>query len=111
MQPDAHLQDEAGNRNHGQAAVVDLPGAHELVLLRVCGLEVEWVEAQVAHLVVILERVEASAGWGGPANVHAVRLSQTDADEEGLPEALANLGEVGDGWACARAQRRQGIKG
>ena len=51
---------------------------------------------QVAELVVILDGVEARPLGCLPAQADTVGLSQTNADQEGLPEALGNLLELRD---------------
>lgn len=57
---------------------------------------------KVAHLVVILQAVEAIASWCSPAESNTVALSQTNGKQQGLPEdstAGLNLLELVDGWA------------
>ena len=55
------LRDEAGDREHGDAAVLDLLGGHLRELGRVLGLEAEGVEVDVTGVVLIVEEVEAGA--------------------------------------------------
>merc|ERR1719240_771750 len=57
------LRDHAGGGNHGEAAVVELLGLHFLELLRILGLQAEWVEAQVSWLVVFFHRPLLAGGW------------------------------------------------
>lgn len=57
----------------------------------------------VTWLVLVLELVEVLGGGGGPAQAHAVSLSQADGKHERLPEDGAlglDLLEVGDGSTC-----------
>merc|ERR1719240_1925708 len=56
------LRDHAGGGNHGEAAVVELLGLHLLELLRISGLEAEWIETQVSWLVVFLHRPLLASG-------------------------------------------------
>jgi len=46
------LSDHTSCSNHGEAAIVELLCLHRLQLLRILGLEAQWVKAQVAWLVV-----------------------------------------------------------
>ena len=52
---DELLEEEAGDRDHGEAAVLEFLGRHLGEFLRVRGLEAGRVEADVARVVLVLE--------------------------------------------------------
>merc|ERR1711924_511472 len=55
---DELLKEEAGDRDHSEAAVLELLGSHLGEFLRVRGLEAGGAEADVARVVLVLEAAE-----------------------------------------------------
>merc|ERR1719213_799678 len=81
------LRDETGDREHGEAAVLELLGLDLSELGAVGGLEAERVEADVARVVVVVEEVLAlDLARRRPAGLGARGLDDADGDGEELEE-------------------------
>mmetsp|Transcript_7566 Transcript_7566/g.25880 ORF Transcript_7566/g.25880 Transcript_7566/m.25880 type:complete len:288 (-) Transcript_7566:35-898(-) len=107
---DELLRDEAGRREHREAAVLELLRRHLVELGGVRGLEAQGVEADVAGVVVLVELADGRAVLGErPALERAVHLEAADGEGADLEEGgvlLADLGEVVDGRALDVREER-----
>ncbi|CAH0374704.1 unnamed protein product [Pelagomonas calceolata] len=125
---DELLEEEASDRDHGEAAVLELLGSHLGEFLRVRGLEAGRVEADVAGVVLVLEAAErrvirkvgeravrrVRARRRRPARERARDLGEADAKHEDLEEdghLGADLVEVADGRADVLvAEAEEGVE-
>merc|ERR1719263_723424 len=81
------LAHHAGDRDHGEAAVVELLGLHLLELHRVVRLEPERVKAEVAARVVGADAPQLAAE-GRVEREDGEDLGDGDDEEDGRPDAL-----------------------
>merc|ERR1719324_1887147 len=99
---DELLRDEARDREHGEAAVLQLLRGHHLELRRIGRLEAERIEADVTRVVVVREEAVAPGALLRrlhPAVERAVELRERDGEGEALEEDGvdgADLVEVAD---------------
>lgn len=88
---DELLGDDAGDADHGEAAVVELLGANSIECIGVSGLEAKRIEAKVAVDVVGLELGDTGSALVGvdrglPADDNVLALNQRDDEHDDLPE-------------------------
>mmetsp|Transcript_30096 Transcript_30096/g.74160 ORF Transcript_30096/g.74160 Transcript_30096/m.74160 type:complete len:245 (-) Transcript_30096:80-814(-) len=105
---DRLLRDEAGGREHAQAAVRKLLLLHDAELGGVLRREAERVEAKVARGVAVLERLHVVHRLVrvGPALLDAQRLADANAKRHREPQHRRQLGDLLDRGTAVRREER-----
>ena len=84
--------------------IIEFLRLHVVLPLRVCWADAQWVEPQLAHIIVIEELIEIVAPGRRPANADAPSLGQGNSKEKGLPKYPAfglDLLKVVDSRTCS----------
>lgn len=81
---DIFLSSKGNNSNHSQAAVVELPGLHEVKLVLIFGAETQGIETEVTRDIRVLDLVDVLGVIVPTRDTES--FTNTNSDEEDLPE-------------------------